>query len=146
MTGMSREPFAGALEAIEAILASEPEPDVVLRQTIAALAERLPRYTWAGLFLLEDGALALGPSTAPSEGAYVDLARASAASNDRERSATGIAVPVRFAEHVVGVIVVRSGEPDSIRRDDEIFLDRVAALISPHCLVGWDTGGATWGE
>ena len=28
--------------------------------------------------------------------------------------------------------------------DDRAFLDRVAALISAHCLVGWDTGGVPW--
>jgi putative methionine-R-sulfoxide reductase with GAF domain len=146
MTDLMAEPFAGALETIERILASEPEPDVALRHTIAVLAEHLPQYTWAGLFLLEDGALALGPSTSPPEGACTDLAGASMASNERELSATGLALPVRFASQLVGVIVVRSGEPGGVGPDDESFLERVATLISAHCLVGWDTGGATWGD
>lgn len=30
--------------------------------------------------------------------------------------------------------------------DDVPLLERVALLISAHCLVGWDTGGAPWGE
>ena len=28
--------------------------------------------------------------------------------------------------------------------DDSTFLDRVAFVISPYCLVGWDTGGVPW--
>jgi hypothetical protein len=28
--------------------------------------------------------------------------------------------------------------------DDAAFLERVTDLISPHCLVGWDTGGVEW--
>ena len=27
---------------------------------------------------------------------------------------------------------------------DRAFLDRVAVLVSAHCLVGWDTGGVPW--
>ena len=27
---------------------------------------------------------------------------------------------------------------------DTAFLDRIAVAISPHCLVGWDTGGVPW--
>ena len=28
--------------------------------------------------------------------------------------------------------------------DDRAFLERVATLISPYVLVGWDTGGEGW--
>jgi hypothetical protein len=28
--------------------------------------------------------------------------------------------------------------------DDLAFLERVALLVSGHCLVGWDTGGESW--
>ena len=34
-------------------------------------------------------------------------------------------------------------EPD---REERAFLERVAVLISAHCLVGWDTGGVPWPE
>lgn len=29
---------------------------------------------------------------------------------------------------------------------DRAFLERVARLVSAHCLVGWDTGGDLWRE
>jgi hypothetical protein len=30
--------------------------------------------------------------------------------------------------------------------DDGPFLERVATLISPYCLVGWDTQGVPWAD
>ena len=35
----------------------------------------------------------------------------------------------------------RVGEPDDA---DRAFLARVSDLLSPYCLVGWDTGGEAW--
>ena len=34
-----------------------------------------------------------------------------------------------------------TAEPDD---DDRAFLRRVSDLLSPYCLVGWDTGGEVW--
>jgi hypothetical protein len=28
--------------------------------------------------------------------------------------------------------------------EEQAFLERVALLVSAHCLVGWDTGGEPW--
>ena len=28
--------------------------------------------------------------------------------------------------------------------EDREFLERVATIVSPYCLVGWDTGGKAW--
>ena len=28
--------------------------------------------------------------------------------------------------------------------EDDAFLQRVATLLAPYCLVGWDTGGVPW--
>ena len=28
--------------------------------------------------------------------------------------------------------------------EDDAFLQRVATLVSPYCLVGWDTHGERW--
>ena len=34
--------------------------------------------------------------------------------------------------------------PAAFGGGDRAFLERVAAAISEHCLVGWDTGGVEW--
>ena len=58
---------SGALEAIERILDRGGDADDVLRQVVATLHDRAG-YTWAGIFFVEDGELALGPQTgAPDE-------------------------------------------------------------------------------
>ena len=33
---------------------------------------------------------------------------------------------------------------DGAPPEDAPFLERVAVLVSGHCLVGWDTGGEAW--
>ena len=35
-------------------------------------------------------------------------------------------------------------EVEGANDDDRTFLERVAQLVSGHCLVGWDTGGEPW--
>ena len=45
---------------------------------------------------------------------------------------------------MVGEIDIDSDQPAAFGADDRRFLERVALLISPHCLVGWDTRGEAW--
>jgi putative methionine-R-sulfoxide reductase with GAF domain len=45
---------------------------------------------------------------------------------------------------VVAEIDIDSDTPAAFGEDDRRFLERVALLISPYCLVGWDTGGEAW--
>jgi putative methionine-R-sulfoxide reductase with GAF domain len=44
----------------------------------------------------------------------------------------------------VGEIDIDSDEPAAFGEADRAFLERVATLISPHALTGWDTGGEAW--
>jgi putative methionine-R-sulfoxide reductase with GAF domain len=45
---------------------------------------------------------------------------------------------------VVAEIDIDSDLPAAFGDEDRLFLEQVAKLISPHCLVGWDTGGEAW--
>ena len=78
-------------------------------------------YAWAGIFFLEDGELALGP-------------HAGAPDESRRTS-----VPVTWQGDRVAELAV-----DDAPEEDRMFLERVAVLVSGHCLVGWDTGGESW--
>ena len=109
---------AGALEAIDRILNRGGEVDDVLRAVVGALVER-GGCTWAGILFAEQGELVLGPQ---------------AGTPDPD---TRVQVPVVYRGVRVAELVVDG-------RDDRAFLDRVATLISTHCLVGWDTGGVPW--
>ena len=109
--------YAGALEALDRILNRGGDADDVLRAVVDVLHERL-RCRVAILFL-EGGELVLGPERG-------------------ERDATRTRrVPIVFAGERVAELAV-DGEADAA------FLERVALLISPYCLVAWDTGGERW--
>ncbi len=111
---------SAALEAVERILDRGGDADDILRQVVAALHERA-RYTWAGIFFLEDGELVLGPHAG--------------APNETHRTR----VPVTWQGDRVAELAI-----DDAPEEDRTFLERVAALVAGHCLVGWDTGGESW--
>ena len=109
-----------ALETIEGILDRGGDADDVLRQVVAAL-HHAAGYAWAGLFFVEAGTLTLGPEAgSPGESLRVN-------------------VPVLWQGNAVAELAVDGATPG-----DTAFLERVAGLVSGHCLVGWDTGGEPW--
>jgi len=101
---------------VEEVLEAGGEADDVLRDVVRALQEE--GADWVGIAFVEGDRLELGPSIGgepPSELEQQPV--------EWQGS--------RVAElHAAGV--------DSQR------LARVAALIAPYCLVGWDTGGEPW--
>jgi hypothetical protein len=109
---------SGALEGIERVLNRGGEADDVLRQVVAILHERLGRYIRIS-FVEADG-LAPGPALG-------------------EESAT-TAFPIVFQGTRVGDLEA-GGE---LSDEDRALLERIAILVSPYTLVGWDTGGEEW--
>jgi hypothetical protein len=111
---------SGALEAIDRILNRGGDADDVLRAVVGVLRER-GGYRWAGVSFVEGERVVLGP-----HGGEPDEAR-------RTR------VAVDFRGRRVAELAV-----DGASDDDRAFLERVALLISSHCVVAWDTGGLPW--
>lgn len=109
---------AAAVERIAGILAAADEADDALREVVAALADE-PEVAWAGIAFLDDGELVLGPS---------------AGLPDASREA---AVPIVYDGERIGELRVH-GEADAV------VLERVATLVSPYVLIGWDTRGEAW--
>jgi hypothetical protein len=110
---------AGALEALDRVLNRGGDADDVLRAAVEIVARR---FEWAGLSFREEGRLVLGP-----QGGAPDESRRTS-------------VPVVFRGDQVAELAVDGDVDEEGRR----FLDRVALLISAHCVVGWDTGGERW--
>jgi hypothetical protein len=106
-----------ALEALDAIFARGGDADDVLREALAVLG-RL--YPWAQLRFVEEGRLVPGPSTGE-------------AAPESPKTADVVFQGMKVAE-----LEMAAGEQDAA------FLERVAELVAPYCLVGWDTGGETW--
>jgi L-methionine (R)-S-oxide reductase len=156
----------GVLEAVAGILERESEADEVLRQVVDALHDRVEHYSWVGIYLVEGGELVLGPCKGPHATEHVripigqGICGAAAASgrtevvddvNADERylacfasTRSEIVVPIAYEGKVVGEIDIDSDSPAAFRKDDRELLERVADLIAPHSLVGWDTGGDPW--
>lgn len=123
------EAYAGALEAVDRIVNREPEADEVLRQVVAVLHDRIDHYAFVGIAFVEEGELVVGPTAGAVQ---VD--------------ATRIEVPIDYRGGTVGILQIASLSPAPPEGPESHFLERVATLISSHCLVGWDTGGEPWPE
>ena len=107
-----------ALEAVEEILDRSGDPDDVLRAVVGALVER-GGCDWAGILFVEEGELVLGPQAGEQR------------PDERTR------IPVVYRGDRVAEFVADGAT-------DRGLLERVALLVSAHCLVGWDTGGVPW--
>jgi hypothetical protein len=109
------EPHAGDLEAVDRVLNRGGDADDVLRQVVAIVHRT---YPYAAIAFVEGGEVVVGPEA----GERVEAE----------------SFPISFqGSHVAELRA--AGAPI-----DRAFLERVALLISPHCLVGWDTGGEPW--
>jgi hypothetical protein len=115
-------PHSGALEAVDRILNRGGDADEVLRQVVSVLYERLEGCAWVGISFVEAGELVVGPEHG-------------------ERAGEETAVPVSYEGRVVAELGVVG---EGLAADDHALLERVTLLISPYCLVGWDTRGETW--
>jgi hypothetical protein len=109
-----------ALATIERIVESGGDADDVLRRVVSALHTEAG-YAWAGILFVEDGELALGPEAGTPD------------------EAKRMLTPVAWQGDRVAELAV-----DDAPEEDRMFLERVAMLVSGHCLVGWDTGGESW--
>ena len=109
-----------ALEAVDRILDRGGDADDILREVITVLHDRAG-YAWAGIFFVEGSELVLGPH---------------AGSPDESRRTT---IPVSWQGERIAELAI-----DDAPEEDRMFLERVAVLVSGHCLVGWDTGGESW--
>jgi hypothetical protein len=107
-----------AVRALERSVEQGLEADDVLRTVVAALLQE-PAVCWAGIAFVEDRELRLGPA-------------AGTADESRRTRAQ-----VSFHGTPVAEIWV---DGDIDRKQ----LDRVATLVAPYALIGWDTGGERW--
>jgi putative methionine-R-sulfoxide reductase with GAF domain len=109
------------LEVVEGILGRGGDADDVLREVVDALRAE-GEFDWVGISFFEKGALALGPSSGGSAGEPARL-------------------PISYEGNVVAELGVVASDMSA---EDRALLERVAELLAPYCLVGWDTGGEAW--
>jgi GAF domain-containing protein len=154
------------LEAVEALAQRDADSDAIVRDTVEALHDGVAAYSWVGIYFVEGDDLVLGPWKGPAATEHVRIpvgegvCGAAAASGHTEivddvaadsrylacfaSTRSEIVVPIRYDDRVVAEIDIDSDAPAAFGPADRELLERVADLISPHCLVGWDTGGVDW--
>jgi hypothetical protein len=105
-------------DALESLVEASADADHVLRSAVVAVAAE-PGVSWAGIALVENGVLTVGPSAGvPDE-------------SRRKRA------PIVFQGALVG----------ELWADGDIdigLLERLSGLIAAYALIGWDTGGERW--
>lgn len=117
-----------AVQAVEQLLATGGDADDVLRDAVAAVHGGAPGIEWLGISFVDEGALLLGP--------WAGAERAPGAPPP-------VRIPIRFQGTTVAELGVACATPDAAVQAQ---LERLAALLAAHCLVGWDTGGVPWDE
>jgi hypothetical protein len=120
---MTTDAHRGALDAVERLLNRGGDADDVLREVVRSLHERLPHLERVWIEFVEGDQRVTGPSEGKT-------------AHGRART-----FAVRFQGAEVAVLAVPDG---LLREGDGGLLERVATVIAPYCLVGWDTGGERW--
>ena len=93
--------------------------DEILRAAVDEVAKRL--HAFCGIRFVEGGELVPGPAAGGE-------------------ATAGAVVPVAYDGATVAEVVLGAPLADG----DRAALERIAELLAPYCLVGWDTGGETW--
>ena len=158
--------LGGVQEAVDRIVERGGSDEEVLQGVVDALETEVEHYSWVGIYLVEEADLVLGPWKGPQATDHVRIpvgqgvCGAAAASGRTEivddvnsddrylacfpSTRSEIVVPIVYEGKVVGEIDIDSDRPAAFGPEDRTLLERVAVLISPHSLVGWDTGGVPW--
>jgi L-methionine (R)-S-oxide reductase len=151
---------------IERLAEAEEDSDAIVRGAVEAIHGGLDICSWVGIYFVEGDELVLGPWKGPEATDHVRIAvgegvcGAAAATGATEivddvsvdprylacfaSTRSEIVVPISYGGTVVGEIDIDSDRPAAFGEADRDFLERVAVLVSPHSLVGWDTRGERW--
>ena len=111
-------------EQVQAIVDGGEEADEILRASLAAVHEAAGA-PWSAIAFVEEREMAVGPL----------LGRAPEGTPE-----PALTVPIVYRGDTVAGLWFGSETPRALDAD----LSRVAALLAPYCLVGWDTGGEQW--
>jgi hypothetical protein len=106
------------IDEVDRILGADGDTDDVLREVVRALVDHRG-CSWARISFVEGDELVPGPAAGEPD--------------ERRR----VAVPVSYRGDRVGELAADGAIT-------EAELERVAALLSEHVLLGWDTGGEAW--
>jgi putative methionine-R-sulfoxide reductase with GAF domain len=148
--------YDNVLSDIEQALGSSATAAAAMDAAVATLKDRIPDYTWVGIYLLEGDELVLGPFRGkPSPHTRIPLGRGICGAAATEKATivvddvnadprylacsletkSEIVVPIMHGDRVLAEIDIDSDRPAAFSPDDRSLLERVATLIA-HSLTG----------
>ena len=134
---------------LKALTEGIPYKTANLANASALLWEHLDRINWAGFYMMEDGALVLGPFQGKTACIRIPVGKGvcgTAVAEDTTQlvpdvhlfpghiacdcaSNSEIVVPLRKNGEVIGVLDIDSPEKNRFTRDDQIGLEAFAAIL-----------------
>jgi len=139
------------IEAIRTQVSDLADRQQVMTVVVHMLKQRMPQYSWVGIYLLEGDELVLGPYVGkPSPHTRIPLGRGICGAAATERATiivddvnsdprylacsietkSEIVVPIIRGETVLGEIDIDSDTPPAFGADDQRLLEAVAAILS----------------
>jgi len=111
-------------DEVQVIVDGGEEADEILRASLAAVHEATGA-PWSAIAFVEEREMSVGPLLGAAPGGM---------------PVPALTVPIVYRGETVAGLWFGSETPRELDAD----LSRVAAMLAPYCLVGWDTGGADW--
>jgi GAF domain-containing protein len=144
------------LDRVRAAIAAEPDANRAMAAAVAMLKERMPDYTWVGIYLLDGNELVLGPFAGkPSPHTRIPLGMGICGAAAAEEATlivddvnadprylacstetrSEIVVPIlrrgaKGINEVLGEIDVDSDRPAAFGASDKDLLEAIAALLA----------------
>jgi len=143
--------FAEHIASIDAAVAAEADVAAALDRAVSLLKERVPEYTWVGVYLLDGDELVLGPYRGkPSPHTRIPLGRGICGAAATEKATivvddvnadprylacsietkSEIVVPIIAGDRVLGEIDIDSDRPAAFGEGDRQLLEAVAARLA----------------
>ncbi len=143
--------YAEHIASIDSAVAAEADVPAAMDRAVSMLKERIPEYTWVGIYLLEGDELVLGPYRGkPSPHTRIPLGRGICGAAATEKATivvddvnadprylacsietrSEIVVPIMRDGDVFGEIDIDSDQPAAFGAADRALLEPVAALLA----------------
>jgi GAF domain-containing protein len=149
--------YIDVLDDVRRLLEKQPDPTSAMEAAVQTLKDRIPDYTWVGIYLLEGDELVLGPFRGkPSPHTRIPLGRGICGAAATEKTTiivddvnadvrylacsietkSEIVVPIMDGETVLGEVDIDSDRLGAFTGDDRELLEHVAAVIAQKVTAG----------
>ena len=135
----------------EGLVASDASDEEVLGGVVRLVHEAHPSWDWSGIYLMKDGVLVLGPSTAPADHDRIEVGEGvcgTAVAEDKNQvvedvrevenylacsihTRSEIVVLIRHEGEIVGQFDIDSDKVGAFTSEDEALLEGLAGVVAP---------------